>query len=130
VVTRRGFYRETDGAPVSQAEAIQAWAPIAVDELITAAGKYDSVVTYKELALRVQEVSGVRTTQLLMNWIGRLLDEVERIADDRGEPPLSALCVRASGEIGVGYGGERRHRHHPRPAGRRGTTGLLPAIRD
>jgi len=106
VATRKGFYREVDDSPVSQAEAIKTWAPIAIDELRATACVYDSVVTYKELALRVQEVSGVRTTQLIMHWIGRLLDEVQRIAEDRGEPPLSALCVRADGTVGDGYGGE------------------------
>lgn len=103
--TRKGFFREVDGTAVSQAEALRIWAPIAVDELISTAHTYDAVVTYKELALRVQDVSGVRTTQLIMHWIGRLLDQVITISDGRGEPPLTALCVRADGTVGDGYAG-------------------------
>ena len=106
MTTPKGFYREADGSSVSQAQALEAWAPIATDELLATAHTYDAVITYKELALRVQDVTGVRTTQLIMHWIGRLLDEVVRIAEDRGEPPLTALCVRADGTVGEGYGGD------------------------
>jgi len=40
---------------------------------------------------------------LITNWIGKLLEEVAIIARDRGEPPLTALCVHQDGTIGEGY---------------------------
>lgn len=98
-----GIYREEDSSRVSLADAIRAWAVIALDELIDTAHKYDAVVTYKELAMLVQDESGIRTRMLLTNWIGKLLEEVAVLARDRGEPPLTALCVRQDGTIGEGY---------------------------
>ena len=98
-----GIYREADGSRVAQAEALRVWTPIALEELIATAGTYNAVVTYKELALRVQEASGIRTRVLITNWIGTLLEQVAILAKERGEPPLTALCVRHDGTIGDGY---------------------------
>jgi hypothetical protein len=40
---------------------------------------------------------------LLTNWIGKLLEEVARLAKEGGEPPLTSLCVHQDGTIGDGY---------------------------
>lgn len=98
-----GIYRQSDQSPVSQAEALRLWVPFAFDELIVTAGKYNALVTYKELALRVQELSGIRTRVLITHWIGKLLEEVALLATTEGEPPLTSLCVRQDGTIGEGY---------------------------
>lgn len=98
-----GIYREEDQSAVSQADAVRAWAVVAFDELIRTAHKYDAVVTYKELALLVQDVSGIRTRVLITNWIGKLLEEVAILAREREEPPLTSLCVHHDGTIGDGY---------------------------
>lgn len=98
-----GIYREEDQSPLAQADALRAWATFAFDELIRTAHKYDAVVTYKELALLVQDSSGIRTRVLITHWIGKLLEEVAILARDRGEPPLTSLCVRQDGTIGDGY---------------------------
>lgn len=92
-----------DGSTVSNSDALKAWVPIARNLLIETAKSYRSVITYKELALQVQEDSGIATPQLIMHWIGGLLEEVARDAQRRQEPPLTALCVRQNGTIGVGY---------------------------
>ena len=98
-----GIYREADDSRVAQAEALCAWTPIALEELIATARTYDAVITYKELALRVQDASGIRTRVLITNWIGTLLEQVAILAKERAEPPLTALCVRHDGTIGDGY---------------------------
>ncbi|MBC9958409.1 hypothetical protein [Yimella sp. cx-51] len=61
------------------------------------------MITYKELASHVQEVSGVQTRMLLTNWVGKLLEAVAREVKEAGEPPLTSLCVRQDGTIGPGY---------------------------
>lgn len=98
-----GIYRVADGSRLSQADALQEWVPVAFDELIATAHTYNAYVTYKELASRVQTVTGIRTRVLITNWIGKLLEEVAIVATDRGEPPLTSLCVRKDGSIGDGY---------------------------
>jgi hypothetical protein len=98
-----GTYRVADGSRVEFAAAINAWIPLAYDELIATAYTYRAVTTYRELSERVQAVSGVRTRALLTNWIGKLLEEVAKKAKVAGEPPLTSLCVRQDGSIGPGY---------------------------
>lgn len=57
----------------------------------------------RQLTEHVQKVSGVRTRMLIGNWSGKLLERVARLAADRGEVPLTSLCVHQDGTIGVGY---------------------------
>lgn len=91
------------GVKVSQADAIAAWTVVARDVLLTTARRYNSVITYKELAAEVQEASGITTIQRLDYWIGGLLENVALEATRSGEPPLTALCVHQDGTIGPGY---------------------------
>lgn len=93
----------TNGTEVPQSEAFRLWADAAYEKLKDVAGHYNDVIAYKELALHVQEATGVSTTQLIMNWIGPVLEIVAHRAADAEEPPLTALCVHADGTIGVGY---------------------------
>jgi hypothetical protein len=92
-----------DGNHVSQRDALAAWAPSARDALLATASRYGAVITYKELAALVQETSGITTTQRLDYWIGGLLETVAITAKERGEPPLTSLCVHQDGTIGPGY---------------------------
>lgn len=94
---------DASGSTVTQANAIAAWTVVASDLLLMTARRYHSVITYKELAAEVQEASGIRTTQRLDYWIGRLLENVAIEAARRGEPPITALCVHQDGTIGPGY---------------------------
>ena len=98
-----GTFRESDGTPVLWADAMALWVPLAHEELMRTAGRYNEVITYGELAKQVQAASGVRTRKLLPNWIGYLLEQVAQLAADIGEPPLTALCVHQDGTIGAGY---------------------------
>ncbi|WP_166865754.1 hypothetical protein [Salinibacterium sp. ZJ70] len=98
-----GYYRDRDGARVPQSEAIQTWATYAFDELLSVARQYGGFVTYKALALKVQDLSGVRTRVLITHWIGKVLEEVAIRAKADGEPPITSLCVMADGTIGDGY---------------------------
>jgi len=98
-----GTYRVADGSRVAFADALVAWIPFAYDGLLASARSYHAVVTYLELSERVQEQSGIRTRMLLTNWIGKLLEEVARLAVANSEPPLTSLCVRQDGTIGPGY---------------------------
>jgi hypothetical protein len=65
---------------------------------------YHATITYKDLAEEVQATSGIRTRRLLQNWIGDVLGTVAEDCHQAGEPLLSALCVRADGTVGPGYG--------------------------
>ncbi|MFD6029081.1 hypothetical protein ACFWE5_00085 [Cellulosimicrobium funkei] len=98
-----GTYRVADESPVRFADAMDAWMPLAYEELIATARRYHAVVTYLELSEHVQARSGIRTRALLTNWIGKLLEGVAVRATANGEPPLTALCVRQDGTIGPGY---------------------------
>ncbi|BAU31654.1 HNH endonuclease [Microcella alkaliphila] len=95
--------QKTDGTEVPRANALQLWADAAYEKLEEVAGHYNDVIAYKDLALHVQAVTGVSTTQLIMNWIGPVLELVARRATDAEEPPLTSLCVHADGTIGIGY---------------------------
>lgn len=95
--------QKTDGSEVPQSEAFRLWADAAYEKLKDIAGHYNDVIAYKELALHAQHVSGVSTTQLIMNWIGPVLEIVAHRASDAEEPPLTSLCVHADGTIGIGY---------------------------
>lgn len=102
-MTEPGTYRVADNSAVAFPEALAAWVPLAHEELIATARRYNAVIKYKELGERVQERSGIRTRMLLTNWIGKLLEEVAILAKAAGEPPLTSLCVHQDGTIGDGY---------------------------
>ncbi len=98
-----GTYRVADSAKVEFSDAMDAWIPLAYDELVATARTYRANITDRELGRRVQEVSGIKTRALLTKWIGKLLEEVARQAEANGEPPLTSLCVHQDGTIGPGY---------------------------
>lgn len=102
-MTSLGTYREIDESPVPSDEANAAWAEVARQALLEAARSYHSVVTYKELAERVQAESGVHTRRLVAHWIGGVLSQVADTCQHRKEPLLSALCVDRNGSVGKGY---------------------------
>jgi hypothetical protein len=82
---------------------VAAWTAAAIPALERVAGVYHATITYLDLGEQVQDRSGIRTRMLLMNWIGQVLGGVSRTSHGKGQPLLSALCVRADGTIGEGY---------------------------
>jgi hypothetical protein len=98
-----GTWREIDGSPVLWPEAKTAWASVAHPLLTQIAGEYGAWVTYKDLAERIQQTTGIRTRSLLQNWIGEVLGEVARQCVENGEPSLTSLVVHADQTIGEGY---------------------------
>lgn len=99
-----GTYRIGDGAPVSFESAQALWASMAEEVLAQTARRYNAVFSETQLAAEVQNRSGIRTRLPTAEWIAGVLG---RIADDcakRGEPLLSALCVRDDGSVGDAYG--------------------------
>ena len=99
-----GTYRVSDGSRVEFAAALAAWTAAAVPVLERVARTYHATISYKDLGEEVQNVTGIRTRVLLMNWIGQVLGGVSRISHRRGQPMLSALCVHSDGTVGEGYG--------------------------
>jgi len=93
-----------EASEVGDPAAKEAWTEAARAELLDVAGKYQHVVTSKDLAVLVQRRSGVRTSQRAHYWIGDVLNRVSTQCSDRGEPLLSSLCVNAEGRVGDGYG--------------------------
>ncbi|MEV7008220.1 hypothetical protein [Streptosporangium sp. NPDC051022] len=103
-MSQHGYWRVSDGTPVAAAEAWEIWACEAYPLLVGVARTYHAVITYKELAEKIQESTGIRTRALLHNWIGSVLSKVVREAHHRGDPPLTALVVRTDdGMVGEGY---------------------------
>ena len=94
-----GTYLEVDGSAVSASDALSAWVVYARPALERSARTYHATITYKELAETVQTESGVRTRRLLQHWIGDVLGTVARECHAKGEPLLSALCVRSDGTV-------------------------------
>lgn len=92
-----------DSAEVGVEESRAAWAEAARPILVEVAHHYHAVITYKDLAEEVQRVTGVRGSQQMHYWIGDVLGRVSRDAFGRGEPLLSALCVKADGTVGERY---------------------------
>lgn len=80
-----------------------AWVPIARESLVRTAGTYNAYVTYRDLAEELQEKSGIRTTQLVHYWIGKVLTTVASNCHEHDEPLLSSLCVQQNGSVGNGY---------------------------
>jgi hypothetical protein len=104
VKVKPGPYQESDGSPVTAEDANAAWIPLARQALEKVARVYPSVIDYGTLAEEVQSTSGIRTNQVLRHWIGDVLGAVTSDCSAKGEPLLSALCVRQDGSIGDGYG--------------------------
>jgi hypothetical protein len=99
-----GTYRVTDGSYVDYSAAIAAWTAAALPVLEQVAGTYHATITYQQLGDDVQDVTGIHTNVLLMNWIGQVLGGASRESHRRGQPMLSALCVHSDGTVGDGYG--------------------------
>ena len=96
--------RVSDGDPVDFADAKQAWADAARPVLERVAGTYNLYIEYKDLAESVQQDTGITTGVLVHHWIGSVLGTVARERRAPDEPMLTALCVRADGTVGSGYG--------------------------
>ncbi|MFI6155035.1 hypothetical protein ACIBCA_20340 [Kitasatospora sp. NPDC051170] len=89
---------------MSATQAQIVWTRAAYPALVEVAGRYHAVITYGDLAVVVQEVSGVRTRFDQRQWLGKVLGLVVREAHRRGDPPLTSLVVHAQdGRVGVGY---------------------------
>lgn len=93
--------RDND-VPFSQ--ALDAWAEASVPVLEDVARTYGSHITYKELAARVFESTGIHTKMLVRDLSSRLLNKVIRICNERGLPALSSLVVHSTdGMVGSGF---------------------------
>jgi hypothetical protein len=58
----------SDGTEIDRTDSLELWASVAYDTLKEVAHRYNSTISYKGLALHAQEVTGVETDQLIMNW--------------------------------------------------------------
>lgn len=98
-----GTWRESDETAVDFDVAKAAWSVAARDVLMNTASRYHAYITYGELAEAIQQMSGIRTRSQMRNWITSVLTVVVDDCRRRGEPPLTALCVRQDQTIGEGY---------------------------
>lgn len=92
-----------EAADLEQEDVRAAWTVVARDVLGGAAGVYQSVLTFKELAVQIQFHSGIRTAQATHHWIGDVLARLARECADNGEANLAALAVNAQGSVGEAY---------------------------
>ncbi len=93
---------DKDGEYMSLDAAIKAFLPVAFDELVRTAKVYNAVITYKELAQKVKEATGIRYDAQLY-WLGKLLGPLVARCAREGLPPLTSLVVHADGTVGSGY---------------------------
>lgn len=102
--TLPGIWREgSRSEAIPLADAQQAWAAAAIPVLVDRA-KAQKTVTYSDLAERIQEVAQIRTTMLLSNWIGRVLNVVLHYAADKGLPSVTSLVVSSTDdEVSTGF---------------------------
>ncbi|MQY21883.1 hypothetical protein [Nocardia macrotermitis] len=101
--TISGAWLAGDDTTVSFRDAAVAWALAAHGVLAETATGYGHFITVEELAERVQEMSGVRTDAPTRTWMDAILRKVARRCHSAGEPPLTALCVRANHTVGDSY---------------------------
>lgn len=95
---------EVEPDPVPPGEAEDAWAEAAHEILTTVAGTYHRLIDRTDLAARVQEASGVRSSKNPHYWLGRVLAQVAAVNRLHDEPPLTALVVhRLTGAVGDDY---------------------------
>src|SRR5665213_2302193 len=103
MVKRSGTWSESSGEDVTPEDALAAWTLAARPVLLTAAGHYGDFVTYKILAAQVQRDADVTTTQRTDSWLGDVLIAVSKESAAKGEPLLSAFCVRTDETVGAPY---------------------------
>ncbi|MDJ0459917.1 hypothetical protein PUN71_022170 [Arthrobacter sp. NQ7] len=85
-------------------DSLDAWAEAAVPVLQEVARTYGNHITYKGLATRVFDITGVRTDMLVQNLSSKLLDRVIRLCRERNLPALTSLVVAATdGTVGPGF---------------------------
>lgn len=103
--TLPGTWREPYGdVEVAFAQAIEVWAQAAVPVLEDVARTFGGYITYKDLAARVFDATGIHTRMLVQNMSARLLNRVLRICLERGLPALTSLVVTATdGTVGSGF---------------------------
>lgn len=90
--------------PISSGEAEDAWAEHARHILAEVAGTYHRLIDHTDLAVGVQEASGIHTSTNAHYWIGRVLNQVAAVNAVKGEPALTSLVVhRVQGTVGDDY---------------------------
>jgi len=102
--SKPSYWRVSDDTPVTKAEAVEIWATEAYPLLVGVAGTHEAIITYQELAEKIQEGTEIRTRIILPSWIGAVLKKVAYETHHRGDPQLTALVVRADNrKVGKGY---------------------------
>lgn len=100
---RKGFWREPDGLPTTEAIALEHWARAAHDVLEEVATRYHGVIREAELAERLQADTGIRTTRPQDRWLPKVLQPLAHLHHRDGYPPLTALVVDGHGWVGERY---------------------------
>lgn len=90
---RKGFWREPEGTPTSEANALSAWVPEAHELLAETAMSYHAHLDVAEFGRRLQERSHVHTTRPPERWLEKVLAPVAALCEHAGEPPLTSLVV-------------------------------------
>ncbi len=96
-------YRTDDGTAIDDAAALEAWSRAGRPVLVQVARRYGALMAPSSFAEEVQAFSGVRTREDAAQWVDDVLDAVGAECIARGEPLLSAFCVRPDGRIGPRY---------------------------
>ncbi|MDO9456761.1 hypothetical protein [Nocardioides sp.] len=100
---RKGFWHAPDGPMTTEAIALENWARAAHDVLEETATSYHGVIRESELAERLQDDTGIRTTRPPDRWLPKVLQPLAHLHFRDGYPPLTALVVDGHGWVGERY---------------------------
>ncbi|MFC0581986.1 hypothetical protein [Micrococcoides hystricis] len=85
-------------------EGLPLWTEAALEKLKDIASVFGSTIYYSELAQDIQHHTGAHTRSAFRNWIGKVLESVDKVCRAESLPPLASLAVRqADGRVGAGY---------------------------
>lgn len=88
-------FRQSDGVPVPFAHAKYLWAQFIYDRLVDIARMRDEIVTDQDIVDGAQMATGISSSRPWTEWINAPLALVAEMCVRNGEPPLTALVVRA-----------------------------------
>jgi len=89
---------------VEPAEAEEAWATQSTALLSTIAGRYQQLITHTDLAVKLQESTGLFTRTSPNSWMERVLAAAAAMNHEAGRPALTALVVhKTHGTVGEAY---------------------------
>ena len=97
------IYRVDTDVELDLTTALGHWAPVAYEQLKSAARQYDTVITHQDMANLVIEQTGIDTEMPLNTFISKVMEFCAAQAAKKNEPPLTSLCVKDDSTMPAAY---------------------------